>query len=164
MPPGTGGRLILLCGLPGSGKTTLAERLASESAVVRLSPDDWLARLGIDLYDKTARDRLERLFWSLAQDVLRVGGTVVLESGFWQRSERDQKRAGARALGAAVELRYLDATLDELERRLNDRDVADSPASARVTRAQLDSWAEDFEAPDEIELALFDPPGGHGLP
>jgi predicted kinase len=164
MFPGTAGRLILLCGLPGSGKTTLGMRLATESPVVRLSPDDWLAGLGIDLYDEVRRDRLEGLFWTVAQDVLRVGGTVILESGFWQRSDRDQKRLGARALAAAVELRYLDATLDELERRLNRRDIDDAPASARVTRAQLERWAEQFEAPDATELALFDPTAGHGLP
>ena len=148
-------RLILICGLPGSGKTTLAKRLAAEAPAVRLCPDEWLTRLGFDLYDETARDRLEHLFWTVARDVLRVGGTVILESGFWQRSDRDERRLEARTLGAAVELHFLDVSLDELERRLEQRPTE---GSARVNRAQLDRWLSQFEAPDATELALFDRP------
>ena len=43
------GRLIIVCGLPGSGKTTLAKALESSLVAVRFSPDEWmdaLARLG----------------------------------------------------------------------------------------------------------------------
>ena len=34
-----------------------------------LSCDEWMARLGIDLFDEEARDRVEMLFWDLAQDL-----------------------------------------------------------------------------------------------
>src|SRR5215813_1637700 len=90
--------LILLCGLPGSGKTTMAKRLADEVPAVRLCPDEWMTGLGIDLFDTATRVRLERLFWQLAQNLLRLGQSVILESGFWLRSDRDEKRLGARAL------------------------------------------------------------------
>jgi predicted kinase len=91
-------RLVLMCGLPGSGKTTLAKFLESELPAVRLCPDEWMVDLGIDLFDEQSRDRLEKVFWRLAQDLLRLGQSVVLESGFWLRSDRDEKRFGARAV------------------------------------------------------------------
>ncbi|MGI5240794.1 AAA family ATPase [Dactylosporangium sp. CA-139066] len=143
--------LYLLCGLPGAGKTTLARRLAGEVPAVRLCADEWMAALDIDLFDVAARIRLERQFWRLAQDLLRLGRSVILESGFWLRADRDEKRLGARALGASVQLHYLDVPLDELARRLAAR------ADARpITRAMLDEHAPLFEAPDAGELALFD--------
>ncbi len=150
-------RLVLMCGLPGSGKTTEAQRLAARLGAVRLAPDEWLAGLGIDLWDEEIRGRLERLFWDLAQELLRLGQSVILESGFWLRSDRDEKRAGARAIGAAVELRYLGVPLDELSRRLEGR-VASEVGAVTISRSQLERFAASFEAPDAEELALFDVP------
>ena len=115
-----------------------------------------MADLGIDLFDVRARDTLERRFWILAQDVLRTGASVILESGFWLRSDRDEKRLGAMAIGAAVELRFLDVPIDELVRRLDEREG--TSASARISRAELELWLPLFEPPDAEELALFDPP------
>lgn len=65
-----GPRLILVCGLPGSGQTTLARRLEAEVPAVRLCPDDWLTALAIDLNDEPARERLEAQLWNLAQELL----------------------------------------------------------------------------------------------
>lgn len=151
-------RLILLCGLPGAGKTTLALRLTDELPAIRLCPDEWLVSLGIDLRDEATRDKLEVIFWRHAQDLLRLGQSVILESGFWLRSDRDEKRLGARALGAAVELRYLATPLDELYRRLEARQAEGAWNATPITRAELERWAGFFQAPDAAEMALFDAP------
>lgn len=151
-------RLVLVCGLPGAGKTTLARRLEVELPAVRLCPDEWLAALRIDLWDEITRDRLETQFWLLARRLLALGQSVILESGFWLRTDRDEKRLGARALGAMVELRYLDAPLDELYRRIERRKAAPAPGDVPITRADLEQMTYSFEPPDAAELALFDPP------
>jgi predicted kinase len=147
-----------MCGLPGAGKTTLARRLEVELPAVRLCPDEWLTELGIDLFDVHSRVRLEKVFWRHAQDLLRLGQSVVLESGFWLRSDRDEKRLGARALGAAVELHHLDAPLDELGRRLALRHAAGAPGSVLITGEMLAEYSPLFQAPTAEEIELFDEP------
>ena len=151
-------RLILICGLPGSGKTTLAKQLAPEVPAVRLCPDEWKHDLGIDYYDEAGRVRLEARLWRLAQELLGLGQSVVMENGFWAREERDGLRLGAWSLGAAVELHYLEAPVDELWRRMAIRNEEARPGTAPIARDDLERWAQQFEAPDVAELALFDKP------
>jgi predicted kinase len=154
--PTSAPRLVLMCGLPGSGKTTEARRLAVDYRAVRLSPDEWLTALGIDLWDEAMRDRVERVLWDLGKDLLRLGQSVILESGFWLRTDRDEKRSAARALGATVELRFLDVPPDELLRRLAHRQ-ATKGAVVSITRSDLERFAAMFETPDTGEISLFDP-------
>src|SRR5436189_5612734 len=152
----TEARLILICGLPGSGKTTLAIQLASELPAVRLCPDEWKHDLGIDYYDEQGRVRLEKRLWQLGEELLALGQSVILENGFWTREERDELRLAARTLGVAVELHYLDAPVGELWRRLELRNEEARPGTAPIARDDLERWARQFEAPDAAELALFD--------
>jgi hypothetical protein len=53
---------------------------------------------------------MDVLFWGLTQRLLALGQNVVLESGFWLRSDRDEKRLVARGLGARVELQVVGST------------------------------------------------------
>ncbi|MFD3658252.1 AAA family ATPase [Streptomyces sp. NPDC058620] len=149
-------RLVLLCGLPGAGKTTVARRLEQELSAVRLSPDEWLAGLGLDLFDGDARERVEQRLWQHAQALLGSGAVVIMENGFWERSERDEKRLQARAVGAAVELRYLQVPIEELERRIALRNQ--EPGSGVLTAELLRSCQEQFQPPTQDELDLFDAP------
>lgn len=154
----TGARLLLTCGLPGSGKTTLARRLAEQRGALRLTQDEWLWALGASPWDDDVRDKVDLQLWRLAQDALRLGVSVVLDFGLWARSERDEMRAAARALGVGVELHYLDVPVDEMWRRIDARN-AHPPWDARpITRGHLDRWISLFRAPDAAELALFDAP------
>ena len=153
-------RLILICGLPGAGKTTVARQLAADRSAVRLTKDDWLWALGSTPWDTPTREKVERELWQLAQEMLRLGLSVVLDFGLWARSERDEMRSAARGLGVGVELHYLDVPADELWRRVDARNSSPPWDSHPIRRADLDGWLPRFQAPDGAELALFDPPPG----
>jgi predicted kinase len=150
------GRLVLICGLPGSGKTTTARRLAAETGGVRLCPDEWMTALGIDLFDEETRAKVEALQWQLAQELLASRQTVIIEWGVWSRSERDVVRERARELGARVELVYLDVPTEVLWERLEARNIEQPVGTAVITRENLLSWVDLLEAPDAEEQSLFD--------
>jgi predicted kinase len=148
----TGPRLIIVCGLPGSGKTAHAKRLQAKLGAIRFSPDEWMDALAVDLYDEARREKIEALQWQFGQELLALGLTVIIEWGTWGRSERDTLRLRARALGAAVELHYLSAAVDVLFDRIQRRGMENPP----IERDQFLRWVEKFQVPTPEEMALFD--------
>jgi predicted kinase len=148
--------LHLICGLPCSGKTTLAKTLEREHSALRLCPDEWITRLygpsiSSDALD-AARDPVERALWDLAVDLLALGVDVILENGFWSRQEREDLRALASRLGVCTELHFTCASLDELLRRLKTRNADLPPFTFRIDEERMKGWFEQFEPPDADEL------------
>src|ERR1035437_5582253 len=148
-------RLVLLCGLPASGKTTLADELADAYGAVRLNPDEWELALGIDPFDEEFQVKLEAEFSGLTQRLIALGTSVILEWGFWARSERDEKRDLGRSLGAAVELRFLDVPYGELVRRVVDRHAK---GGLTITDSHQEWYRGISQPPTDDELALYAPP------
>jgi predicted kinase len=154
----TDARLILTCGLPGAGKTTVATKLAAERRAVRLTKDEWLWALGASPWDRPTGEKIERELWRLAQEILGLGLSVVLDFGLWARVERDEMRSVARSLGVGVELHYLEVPAEELWRRIEARNASPPWDKAPIGRVDLEEWLTTFQAPDAAELALFDAP------
>jgi predicted kinase len=146
------GRLIIVSGLPGAGKTTRAVALAQRTGGVCFSPDDWMDILGLNLWDLDGRRGVEELQRRMAQQLIGLGGTAILEWGTWSRAERDMLREGARALGAAVELVFVDAPPEVLFERVSARGREDPP----ITLEQLREYSAAIERPTADELALYD--------
>ena len=140
------------CGLPGSGKTTHAKRLESSLNAIGFVPDEWMDALSLDIYERGMRAKIEALQWKLARNLLLFGFTVIIEWGTWGRSERDALRLGARALGAAVELHYLTASVDVLFERIQRRGMESPP----IGRDALMRWFEMLQVPTPEEMVLFD--------
>ena len=150
----TGPRLIIVCGLPGSGKTTLARTLEQNLGGIRFCPDEWIEALALDIYDENRRAAIEALQWKLAMQLLSSGLVVIVEWGTWGRDERDSLRLEARKRGAAVELRYLPADENTLFARIRRRSSENPP----ISREALAGWCASFQPPTAEEMELFDAP------
>lgn len=150
--------LILVCGLPGAGKTTLAKKLSIERKANRLCPDDWILAIlkdQKDIIERTRlRDPMEQLLWAEAQALLKLGVSVILENGFWVRQERDMYRNRGKELGVNVELHFVDASFDVLWTRVEKRNIL--PNEFIVSKKELEDACKVFQPPTDIEGKLYD--------
>jgi len=149
-------RLITFCGLPGSGKTTIAKEVEKKTGAVRLNIDEWVAALGVGLSNNTIRDKLQVRLYEHGITLLKLGQSIILEDLLWRRDERDRHRAVAHELGAAIEIHYFDVPFDELWRRLETRNATGACDTVPITKELLKACWLKFQRPDEAELALFD--------
>ena len=148
--------LHLMVGLPCSGKTTLARQLEQDYSALRLSLDAWHTRLfGQDAEDDqhdARHSRIESLLWEIATRVLVLGVDVILDFGFWARSEREEYRTRAAELGAASEIHFLDVPGEVLVERLAARNADLPPEAFYIPEAYLKKWIRLFQPPTPDEL------------
>ena len=147
----------LTCGLPCAGKTTLAKQIERDTGALRLTTDEWLTNIfgegaPMEVANKV-REELEAALLDLAIEVLSRGVDVVLDFGVWAREERETFRARAAAVGARSELHYLEVPLEELVRRLHERNADLPPGTFRITEEQLREYATWLQPPGADELA-----------
>lgn len=153
--------LHLMVGLPGSGKTTLAKKIAAETGAIRLTPDEWhLELFGDDFSDPAQEEahnlrhgKVEKLMWELAEQLLSRGVSVILDFGFWAESEREFFASEAWRLGAGSRIHFLEVPFEELKRRISERNHQDAKSFVIERESDLEAWWKLFQppAPEELE-------------
>jgi len=144
-------QVVLLCGMTGSGKTTLALELERVLPGMRFSIDDLMIELfGHHMtrgqFDER-HDAIKELMWGTVDRLVALGVNVVLDFGFWRAADRAEAVRRAVAVGGEPVVIFLDVPVSILERRLERRNANLPPGTFEVTREMLDVFVAKFEAP-----------------
>jgi predicted kinase len=160
---------VLLAGLTGSGKTTVAQALAARG-FTRLSVDEEVHRIhgryGVDYPEHTYFERERPVVEAIRRrfiEELRAGNDVVLDHGLWRRGERDAWREAARRAGGHPLIIYLPADRDDLLRRLAERNRREDANALTVTPEALDDFFARFDVPGADEEVIVYPGSVQGL-
>jgi predicted kinase len=151
-PPALRPCLVLVAGLPGTGKSTLARAIAAEgflwvrSDAVRkqlagVAPED-SARAGANagLYTPEWTDKTYRRCLTLARSALLEGERVVVDANFKLAAQREQFVALARELGVPLQVFVCETDAATVEARLTRRTGDVSDADVAVYRLAAASW------------------------
>lgn len=151
---------VLLIGITGSGKTTLAQALV-EQGLVRLSVDEEVHRLhgryGVDYLEHEYFERERPVIDAVRQqliDHLEAGRSVVLDHGLWLREDRDGWKKTVASAGGTWRLVYLPVQQGELLRRLTQRNQREDANALTVTESALKDFFASFQPPAPDEGAI----------
>lgn len=89
--------------------------------------------------------------WNTAEKLLQLNLDVILDFGCWAKSERDEFRQKAHAIGANFKIHYMDCPLETIWERLNRRNHS-SADGFYISKASLEKWSTLFEPPTKEEL------------
>jgi len=158
--------VVLMCGVPGAGKTTYAKRL-ERAGHVRLSVDEEMWRQDRELAARFGTPEyfaftvaVERQLRARLLELIAEGRDVVVDLSFWSRQRREEYKSLVTAQGAAWQLVFFDVPRGELLRRLELRRLDPGPNSAPVGPDYLDKFLAGFEPPvGEGETVIRPSPG-----
>ena len=175
-------RLIAVGGLSGTGKSTLAARLAADigpapGALVlrtdverkRMFDVPETERLSADHYTEALSDEIYAALYAKAARVLAAGHSVIFDGVSSKPAERDSLAETAASAGVAFHGLWLEAPLETQLARIAARRNDASDATAAVVRAQHEqdvgplTWTR-IDAGRSLEETLAQARAALGLP
>ncbi len=164
--------LVIMCGLSGSGKTWLAQRLMAALPAIRVRSDIERKRLfgleetaasgsdiGEGIYSAQASEATYNRLFAVARNLLGAQHHVVLDAAFLRTEQRESARAVASRAGVDAVLVYAEAPPDVLRARIETRATLKDEAS-EADLAVLEHQLGTAEQPRAEESAVVVDTGG----
>lgn len=151
-------KVYMTCGKICVGKSTYANTLRQKHNAVILSVDEiTLALFGKDAGENHDLyvERAEKYLFEKSVELVNTGIDVVLDWGFWQKSERDFAREFYKSKGIECEIHYIDISDEEWKRRLEKRNKAVLSGECNayyVDEGLADKFGRIFEKPTKDEI------------
>lgn len=162
---GAAPRLLVTCGVSGSGKSFVAARLLAAAGAVCVRADVERKRLaglsalersaeaGLDLYSSEETRRTYARLLAMARAGLSGGWPVIVDATFLRRSQRRAFRDLAARMGVPFAILHCRVTPDVARARVALREAGRQDAS-EATLAVLDRQLASNEALDDDERAV----------
>ena len=135
---------VLMCGIPGSGKSTWIKANCPDHEIVSL--DGLRAELDVDPADRDEQAGVAREGRERAKNLLRMGKPLVWDATSIARDQRAQFVALAATYGARTRIVYCEAPLAEMARRNRAR-----KGNACVPDSVIQRMIERIDIPSQVE-------------
>lgn len=150
----------VICGFIGSGKTTFARKLEKETEALRITKDEWIIKI---FGNKITRDKnfekYDKKITGLARDcafkILRSGVDVIIDEGFWVKSQRDELRERLLNLGAKPIFYYVECPVEKMRERVVSRSKNPPADSFEINGEMFDRYLSFWEPPTKEEGILL---------
>ena len=146
----------IICGFIGAGKTTFARKLEKETGAMRITKDEWMVKIfgneitsdkNFEKYDK----KVTELAKHIAFKMLESGSDVIIDEGFWAKSQRDDLKKNILDMGAKPILYYVECPVEEMRERVVGRSKIPPEDSFEISGEMFDSYVKYWEPPMEDE-------------
>ena len=150
----------VICGFIGAGKTTFARKLEKETGAIRITKDEWVIRIfgnkiasdkNFEEYDKN----ITKLATDIAFTILKTGKDVIIDEGFWVKSQRDEIKKKILNLGAKPMLYFVDCSIEEMKNRVINRSKKPPIDSFEINEEMFDKYLKYWEPPTKEEDYLL---------
>lgn len=146
----------IICGFIGSGKTTFARKLEKETGAIRITKDEWIIRIfgnkitsdkNFEMYDKN----ITELATNIVFKILKAGKDVIIDEGFWVKSQRDDIKKNILEVGAKPILYYVRCPIEKMRERVVSRSKNPPIDSFEITGDMFDNYVKHWQPPEEDE-------------
>ena len=150
----------VICGFIGAGKTTFARKLEKETKAIRITKDEWIIKIfgnkitsdkNFEVYDKN----ITELATNIAFKILKAGKDVILDEGFWVKSQRDDIKKKLLQAGANPIFYYVETSVEKMKERIINRSNNPTKDSFEINEEMFDKYLKYWEPPKKEEGILL---------